>query len=327
MAVLVTGGAGYVGSHTVARLVEVGEDVVVLDNLERGYRQAVRGAELVVGDIADPQVARAICARVEIDAVIHFAAYKAPGESMQEPLKYFRNNVSSTVTLLQSLLDKGLRHVVFSSSCSVYGTPSDLPVTEDAPSRPESPYGESKRMVEQILCWLDECMGVRYASLRYFNAAGAAIDASMGEDWSKTQNLVPLAVRAMLGRGPALRIFGSDYPTPDGTAIRDYVHVLDLADAHVRALQHLRDGDESAILNLGTGTGSSVLEVIRGLERVTGRKVPIEVVARRAGDPSALWADNALAKRRLGWVPQYDLTAILETAWRWHSRNPEGYAS
>jgi UDP-glucose-4-epimerase GalE len=326
MTVLVTGGAGYIGSHTVRLLRQQGRDVVVLDSLEYGHRAAVLDAPLVVGDIADAGLVTRVVADHGVDALVHFAAYKAAGESMDQPGRYFANNVAGTNLLLEALHAAGVDRVVFSSSCAVYGTPSKLPVDESHPLGPESPYGESKRMVEQLLGWYDACHGVRSVSLRYFNAAGASADGRIGEDWTMTLNLVPIVMKAALGRLPKVPIFGTDYPTPDGTAIRDYVHVEDLADAHVRALSYLEDGGDTTAVNLGTGTGSSVREVIDAARAVAGVDVPTEETDRRAGDPVAVYGDNGRAAELLGWKPQRELSEIVATAWRWHSTHPEGYA-
>ena len=325
MTVLVTGGAGYIGSHTVRLLVEQGRDVVVLDNMEFGHKSAVLGADLVVGDTRDSELVGRLVRDRGIDAVIHFAAYKAPGESMEDPGRYFDNNVGSTGSLLAALTAAGVRHFVFSSTCAVYGTPSIVPVDEDHPLGPESPYGESKLMVERMLHWYGVCKGLRSVSLRYFNAAGASFDARIGEDWTVTLNLVPVALKATILQQQPLRIFGTDYPTPDGTAIRDYIHVVDLADAHLRALAHLESGGDTDVFNLGTGQGSSVLEVVSALERVSGQTVPTERVDRRPGDPVRVWADNRRAAEVLGWKPQYGLEEIVRTAWDWHSSHPQGY--
>ncbi len=325
MTVLVTGGAGYIGSHTVRLLREHGRDVVVLDSLEYGHRAAVLDAPLVVGDTADAGLVTRVVADHGVDAVVHFAAYKAAGESMEQPGRYFANNVAGTNALLEALHAAGVDRVVFSSSCAVYGTPSKLPVDESHPLGPESPYGESKRIVEQLLGWYDACHGVRSVSLRYFNAAGASGDARIGEDWTMTLNLVPLVMKAALGRIPKVSIFGTDYPTPDGTAIRDYVHVADLADAHVRALSYLEEGNDTTALNLGTGTGSSVREVIDAARAVAGVDLPTEEADRRPGDPVAVYGDNRRAAELLGWKPQRDLSDIVATAWGWHSTHPDGY--
>jgi len=324
--ILVTGGAGYIGSHTVRMLRERGREVVVLDSLEFGHAPAVLGAPLVTGDIADRALLRRTIDDNDVDAVIHFAAYKAAGESMTDPGRYFHNNVSGTLALLEVLRDAAVRRIVFSSTCAVYGTPDHLPVGELHPLHPESPYGESKLLVERMLAWFSTCHDVRYASLRYFNAAGAALDGAIGEDSTFTLNLVPLAMQAALGRIAALSVFGTDYPTPDGTAIRDYVHVVDLADAHVRALEVLEGGHESFTVNVGTGIGSSVQEVVDMTKRVSGVDFPVRRAGRRAGDPVAVYADNRAAVELLGWQPRYGLEDIVTSAWRWHSSHPDGYA-
>jgi UDP-glucose 4-epimerase len=318
MSILVTGGAGYVGSHTVRLLYELGHDVVVLDNLRTGSSDAVVGADLVVGDIRDSELVTSLAFERHVDTVIHFAGYKAPGESMDDPGRYFDNNVSGTLSLLLAVERAGVRQVVFSSSCAVYGNPDVVPVPETSPVRPASPYGESKHLVERMLRWFDSCRGITYVSLRYFNAAGASFDGRIGEDWRGSTNLVPLAAKAIY-HGPPLLVRGMDYPTPDGTAVRDYVHVADLADAHSRAVAYLTAGGRSTVLNLGTGQGSSVLEVLEVLGRIAGRPVPWIAKERRAGDPAALWADSREACRVLGWRARYGLNDVLETAWRWHS--------
>jgi UDP-glucose-4-epimerase GalE len=323
--VLVTGGAGYIGSHTVRMLRAGGADVVVLDSMESGHRAAVLDAELVVGDIRDAALVTDLCRTRRVDQVVHFAAYKSVGESMEQPAKYWRNNVAGTVDLVEAMLAADVRQIVFSSSCSVNGTPATVPVDEDAPVAPESVYAETKAMVERILRWYDATSGLRSVSLRYFNAAGASEDALIGEDWTMTLNLVPLVMKAMLGRRPPVQVFGTDYPTPDGTAIRDYIHVDDLADAHVRALSYLRDGGASTVLNVGTGTGSSVMDVIAATERVTGLPVPHEAAPRRHGDPVATYADPTRITATLGWRPSRDLDAIVASAYRWHSTHLDGY--
>lgn len=319
MAVLVTGGAGYIGSHTTRLLRDLGRDVVVLDSLAHGHRDAVLDAPLVVGDIADGALVRSIVEDFRVDSAVHFAAYKAVAESMADPGRYFHNNVTGSQRLVEALHLTGVRRIVFSSSCSVYGSADVIPVNEQAPLHPESVYAETKRMTEDLLRWYSACLGVRSVSLRYFNAAGASSDGRIGEDWSKAQNLVPQAMKAVLGRRGPLQVFGDDYPTPDGTAIRDYVHVDDLADAHVKALDHLERGGGTVVLNVGTGVGSSVREVLDAIERASGRPVPHEVVGRRAGDPVALYSDNLLVRSTLGWEPSRDLDEIIGSAWRWHS--------
>lgn len=327
MTVLVTGGAGYIGSHTVRMLVGQGRDVVVLDSLELGHRAAVLGAPLVVGDIRDTALVHDTVRRYGVDQVVHFAAYKSVGESMQHPDKYWRNNVAGTVELVEALHGVGVDQIVFSSSCSVYGTPAVVPVAEDAAIAPESVYAESKAMVERILTWYGPTRGLRAVSLRYFNAAGASDDALIGEDWTFSINLVPVVMKATLGRRDAIDVFGTDYPTPDGTCIRDYIHVDDLADAHIRALDHLARGGPTTALNVGTGVGSSVLEVIAATERISGLQVPHRMVGRRAGDPVATYADPTRIGDVLGWRATRTLDDIIASAWRWHSTHLDGYGS
>jgi len=328
MTVLVTGGAGYIGSHTVRALRETGRDVVVLDSLEFGRVEALLGTPLVEGDIADAELVRSTCGRYGVDQLVHFAAYKAVGESMEQPARYWRNNVAGSAALFDAVLVAGVRDVVFSSSCSVYGTPPTVPVAEDVPIAPESVYAETKAMVERILAWFGVTHGLRSASLRYFNAAGASHDTVIGEDWTVTLNLVPLAMKALLGASPTLKVFGNDYPTPDGTCIRDYIHVEDLADAHVKALDRLAsitdDGPPTLAVNVGTGVGSSVLEVLNAAGDVAGRPVPYEIVARRAGDPVATFADPAYAESALGWRAKQGLGEIVDSAYRWHAKAQHG---
>ncbi len=326
MRVLVTGGAGYIGSHTIQLLRERQYPVVVLDSMEFGHRAAVGDVPLIEGDTSDEALLERLFVEHAIEAVIHFAAYKAAGESMEQPERYFENNVCGTLSLLKAMQRTNVKYIVFSSTCAVYGTPEVLPVSETNPLHPESPYGESKLMVEQMLKWFDVCHGLRYVSLRYFNAAGAAFDGSIGEDWTRSLNLIPLVMKAALGKIPHVKVFGTDYPTPDGTAIRDYIHVVDLADAHIRALEYLKAQDRSDIFNLGTGTGLSVQEVIDTARRVSGVDIPVEYTDRRPGDPVAIWADNTKARTLLGWQPEYGLQEIIQSAWQWHSSHPNGYA-
>lgn len=325
MTTLVTGGAGYIGSHTVRQLTRGGEKVVVLDSLELGHRQAVIEAELVVGDIADHELVVDLCRDRGVTKVVHFAAYKSVGESMQDPQRYWLNNVAGTTRLVEGMLAAGVDQLVFSSSCSVYGTPAINPVDESAPIHPESVYAESKAMVERILGWYGVTHGLRSVSLRYFNAAGASDDARIGEDWRFSQNLIPLVMKATLGRSGELTVFGDDYPTPDGTCIRDYIHVDDLADAHLAALAYLDGGGKTVAVNVGTGTGTSVLEVISATERLSGERVPYQVGPRRAGDPVATFADPAFAQATLGWSAHRTLDQIIESAWRWHSKHVDGF--
>jgi UDP-glucose-4-epimerase GalE len=327
MAILVTGGAGYIGSHVVRLLRDRARDVVVLDSMEFGHREAIGDVPLVEADMADHQAVTRVVNDYEVDAVMHFAGYKAPGESMEQPGRYFHNNAFKTALLLETLKDLGVEKLIFSSTCAVYGTPERVPVDETAPIRPESPYGESKAMVERMLSWYDRCHGLRSVSLRYFNAAGAWPDGSIGEDWGLTLNLVPLVMKTALGRREALQVFGTDYPTPDGTAIRDYVHVLDLADAHIKALELLERGGVTTAVNLGTGVGSSVLEVLAAAERVIGHPVHYELAQRRAGDPVALFSDVRGATEVLGWEARSGLDDIVASAWAWHSTHLDGYGA
>ena len=318
MTVLVTGGAGYIGSHTVRALREGGRDVVVLDSLELGRADAVIDAPVVVGDIADRELVSTTCHEYGVTQLVHFAAYKSVGESMTSPTKYWRNNVAGTVELLDTCLANGVDQVVFSSSCSVYGTPAEVPVNESAPLAPESVYAETKASVERILRWYGITSGLRSVSLRYFNAAGASVDGRIGEDWTFSINLVPLAMKAILLDDHRLSVFGDDYDTPDGTCIRDYIYVVDLADAHVRALDYLERGGTTVEVNVGTGVGSSVLDVIRTTERISGRAVPYDIVDRRPGDPVSTYADPHIASSTLGWSARHGLDDIIESAWNWH---------
>ena len=326
MSILVTGGAGYIGAHTVRQLLRRGDDVIVLDNLEHGNARAVEGATLIIGDIADRAALDALFSEHQIDAVIHLAARKSVEESLRRPADYFRTNVAGSLALVEACLRAEVHHFVFSSTCAVYGTPSSLPVTEELPEQPETPYGESKLMVERMLRWIDRPHALRSVSLRYFNAAGAADEADLGEDWTQAPNLVPVVMKAALGRGAPVRIFGTDYPTHDGTAIRDYVHVVDLADAHLRAVDYLAAGGSSQTINLGSGQGASVRDVIEQTERAAGRRVPVIEAPRREGDPPAIWSHGARASEHLGWQPRRGLEEIVESAWRWHSTHPDGYS-
>lgn len=317
---LVTGGAGYIGSHTAKALHRAGYTPVVFDNLSLGHRWAVKWGPLIEGDLLDPATLPAALLEHRVQAIIHFAANAYVGESMEQPGKYFRNNVVGTLNLLEAMREAGVRHVVFSSSCATYGLPEQLPIPENHPQRPINPYGESKRMGERLLHWFGECHGLRWVSLRYFNAAGADPEGELGERHDPETHLVPLVVGATLGSHPPVRIFGTDYPTPDGTAIRDYIHVSDLAQAHVKALEYLLAGGTPDAFNLGTGTGHSVRQVIRMVEQVGGRRVPFVEAPRRPGDPPELVADPAKAERVLGWRAEWGLEGIVQTAWRWHSR-------
>ncbi len=326
MRILVTGGAGYIGAHTVKSLVARNYDVVVLDTLEKGHRGMLPvNVELIVGNSADVNLLDNLFNSQKIDAVIHFAGYKAAGESVEQPAKYFRNNVTATQTLLESMVRNEVKYLIFSSSCSVFGNPQNMPVTEDNnPYNPESPYAESKLMVEKMLGWFDRAYGLKSVSLRYFNAAGADPDGTIGEDWSVTLNLIPLVMKAAAGVSASVPVFGTDYPTPDGTGIRDYVHVNDLADAHILALENVQKTNQTTIYNLGTGKGSSVKEIIDTTRLITGREIVADERPRRPGDPMAIWADNSKARSELGWQPHYGLEEIIRTAWNWHSKHPNG---
>jgi UDP-arabinose 4-epimerase len=321
--ILVTGGAGYVGSHACKALAAAGCVPVVFDNLSRGHREAVRWGPLVEGELGDRAALGATFRRYSIDAVMHFAAYAYVGESVADPQVYYRNNVGGTLELLAAMREAGIGTIVFSSTCAVYGCPEAVPIRETALLRPVNPYGETKLAIERALHWYGEAYGMRAVALRYFNAAGADPDGEIGELHEPETHLVPLAIRAALGQGGPIEIFGDDYPTDDGTAVRDYIHVADLADAHVRALDHLGSGGAGAAVNLGTGSGSSVLAVLDAVERIGGCAVPRRLAPRRAGDPPELVADPAAAATLLGWrATRSDLDTILATALAWHRRHP-----
>ncbi len=325
MSILITGGAGYIGSHTARLLHEQGREVVILDTLEYGHRTAVGDLPLVVGDVANDALVRDTCARFGVDAVVHFAAYKFVGESMEQPERYWANNVAGSIALLRSLRAAGVERLVFSSSCSVYGTPESVPVREGAAIRPESVYAETKAMVERVLRWETELTDFRGVSLRYFNASGAHPDGAIGEVWDRAQNLIPLVMKAALGRSAPLQVRGDDYPTRDGTGVRDYVHVCDLAAAHAAALDRLAEGELPPAVNIGTGTGYSVLEVLAAAERVAGREIPHEFAPRRPGDIAAVWGDTSLSVKALRWRATRSLDDIVATAWQWHVGHPDGY--
>jgi UDP-glucose-4-epimerase GalE len=319
MTTLVTGGAGYIGSHTVRLLTSQGRDVVVLDSLELGDRSRIQGVPFVEADIADERAIEKACRKYGVQDVIHFAAYKAVGESMEQPLRYYNNNVAGSIALVHALLANGVERIVFSSSAAVYGNPDHVPVNEDAPLRPESVYAETKVHVERFLTSCN-AIGLRSVSLRYFNAAGASADSSIGENWDMSQNLIPLVMKAILGASGPVRVFGNDYPTPDGTCLRDYIHVEDLAQAHINALDYLATGGKSMACNVGTGQASSVLDVLRMAEEVSGRSVPHEIAPPRPGDPTTVFADPTLVRAVLGWRATHDLREIVSSAWRWHSK-------
>lgn len=313
--ILVTGGAGYIGSHTVQLLLEQGYDVAVADNLSKGYRRNVPAGRLFVMNLADTKALTELMRQTRTEAVIHFAAFIAVGESMREPEAYFANNFCASLSLLTAMQRAGVKHLVFSSTAAVYGTPQATPILETFPIHPVNPYGESKVMVETMLRWFDEIHHIGSVRLRYFNASGCDPAGRLGEQHDPETHLIPLLLRAVLTGNP-VTVFGTDYPTPDGTCIRDYIHVLDLAQAHILALEYLMKGGKSESFNVGTGTGHSVMEAIRAVEEVTGRKVPYTVGARREGDPPALVASSEKLRATLGWAPKYaDLRTIVEHAW------------
>jgi UDP-arabinose 4-epimerase len=319
--VLVTGGAGYIGSHACKALALAGYLPVALDNLVSGHREAVKWGPLIRGDIGDRTLVRRALREHRIAAVMHFAGYAYVGESMRNPGKYFDNNVCNTAALLEAMRAERVERIVFSSTCATYGVPERLPLAETHPQRPVNPYGESKLFVERMLEWYRAAHGLRYAALRYFNAAGADPDGEIGEDHDPETHVVPLLIDAALGLAPRFLMFGTDYPTRDGSAIRDYVHVTDLASAHVSALRRLEGSDEPLQLNLGTGSGHSVRDLVRMVERITGRPVPLDEAPRRPGDPPELFADSSRARETLGWLPRHsELETIVSTAWRWRVR-------
>ena len=322
MAILVLGGAGYIGSHAARALQRSGYEVVLYDNLSTGFRCLAQGFELVEGDIADEAKLRPVLARV--DAVMHFAAHAYVGESVENPRKYFQNNVLGALSLLNSVLDAGIRRFVFSSTCAVYGIPEQIPITEQTPREPVNPYGAAKLFFENALEAYSCAYGLCSVSLRYFNAAGADESGEIGEIHDPETHLIPRALAATTANGPELQVHGSDYPTPDGTCIRDYVHVNDLAEAHVRALQHLEKGGDSLAINLGTGRGYSVLGVIQAAESTTGRPVRRKIGPRRPGDPPILVADPAKAQRVLGWTAKRNLADIVSSAWTWMQKTSSG---
>jgi UDP-glucose 4-epimerase len=323
---LVTGGAGYVGSHLVQALTDRGDTVVVYDNLRQGHRAAVpAGVRLVVADIGDAAALGAVLADGPWDAVFHFAALSIVGESMREPFRYFFENAAGGMRLIEACVHHGVRKFILSSTAALFGNPTRIPIAEDERIDPGSPYGESKLMIERALHWAGRIHGLRSACLRYFNAAGADPQGRLGEDHDPETHLIPLVIDAALGRRPELAVFGDDYPTPDGTCIRDYIHVTDLAEAHLLALAHL--DQRSVTYNLGNGQGHSVMEVIRMVERVSGRHVPCRIAPRRAGDPAALVAASGLLRRETGWTPRYDrLEDIVTTALSWREAHPCGYS-
>ncbi|WP_068615931.1 UDP-glucose 4-epimerase GalE [Paenibacillus tuaregi] len=326
MAILVTGGAGYIGSHTVAELLARGEEVVVIDNLQSGHKESLLGGKLYEGDLRDKELLAKVFSENPIDAVIHFAANSLVGESMQKPVKYYDNNVYGTLCLLEAMEQAGVRRIVFSSTAATYGEPEKVPILETDRTEPTNVYGETKLTMERMMKWFDQVLGIKYVSLRYFNAAGAHESGKIGEDHRPESHLIPLILQTALGQRKEIAVFGVDYPTPDGTCIRDYIHVSDLADAHCLAVQYLRNGSDSNIFNLGNGQGFSVQEVIAKVKEVTGVDFPVAVHPRRAGDPAVLVASSEKAQSVLGWKPgRSQLDHIIQSAWDWHRANPQGY--
>jgi UDP-glucose-4-epimerase GalE len=321
--ILVAGGAGYIGSHTCKALARAGHLPVVIDNLSTGNEWAVRWGAMVRGNIGDQELVAKVLRDEKIDAVMHFAASAYVGESMSQPQKYFQNNVVNSLSFLDAMRKTGVTNIVFSSSCATYGKPVYLPLDESHPQIPVNPYGDSKLFVEKVLRWYGEAYGMRWAALRYFNAAGADVDAEIGESHDPEPHLIPLVIQAAMGDRPVVGISGTDYATPDGTAIRDYIHVEDLAQAHILAMQHLASGHQSGAFNLGTGRGYSVREIIAAVERHSGQSVPISEEGRRAGDPDCLVAGAERASQILGWRPSRGLDSIIATAWAWELRKKE----
>jgi len=320
-AILVIGGAGYIGSHMVLDLLRAGYPVVVLDNLSRGHRELVPGGEFVTGDMGNPEDLRNLFANHPVKAVMHFAAHSLVGESVEQPLMYYRNNVANTITLLDEMATAGIRHFIFSSTAAVYGEPVKTPITEDHPCAPTNPYGATKLAVERMLADVSTANGMTCSILRYFNAAGADKSGKVGERHQPETHLIPLVLQVATGERESIKIFGDDYPTPDGTCLRDYVHVSDLTRAHLLALEHLLAGGANTTYNLGNSTGYSVKQIIETAREITGHAIPAQTVARRAGDPAVLIADSGSIRQELGWQPAYeDVSEIIRTAWAWHRR-------
>lgn len=327
MAILVAGGAGYIGSHMVARLIEQGTDTVVVDNLSTGHRKAVNEqARFYEGDVRDRKFLDSVFDAENIEAVVHFAAFSVVPESMEKPLKYFDNNTGGMITLLEAMHDNDVKNIVFSSTAATYGVPDEIPIKETDHQEPINPYGESKLLMEKIMHWTDVAYGIKFVALRYFNVAGAMPDGSIGEDHGPETHLVPIIMQVAQGKRDELSIFGDDYDTPDGTNVRDYVHVLDLADAHILALKYLADGNDSSAFNLGSSTGFSNKEILEAAREATGKEIPAKMAPRRPGDPDSLVAASDKARKTLGWEPKFDdVHEIIKTAWKWHSTHPNGY--
>jgi len=327
MKILVCGGAGYIGSHTVKELLDKNYEVVVVDSLETGHKKAVdERAALCIGNISDGAFLENVFTKHNIDAVIDFAAYSLVGESVKEPAKYFENNVGGTLSLLSKMREHNVKYIVFSSTAATYGEPENIPILESDRTLPTNPYGESKLCVEKILRWFDEAYGIKYSVLRYFNAAGAHKSGTIGEDHFPESHLIPIILQVALGKREFIGVFGDDYPTEDGTCIRDYIHVTDLANAHILSLEKTMEENKSRTYNLGNGKGFSVKEVIEMTRKVTGKDIPEKVEPRRAGDPSVLIASSEKIIKELGWQPQYNtLEKIIDSAWQWHKNHPNGF--
>lgn len=327
MSILVVGGAGYIGSHMVKRLIEQGQEVVVVDNLSTGHRKAVdEKARFYEGDIRNHVFLKGVFDRENIDTVVHFAAFSIVPESMEKPLKYFDNNTAGMVALLEEMRDHDVKRIIFSSTAATYGVPEKSPIEENDRQAPINPYGESKLMMEKIIRWADQAYGIKFVALRYFNVAGAYPDGSIGEDHGPETHLIPIILQVAAGQRDQLKIFGDDYNTPDGTNVRDYVHVLDLVDAHILAINYLKAGNDSDVFNLGSSTGFSVKQMVEAAREVTGEPIPAEIAERRPGDPDSLIAASQKARDVLQWQPQYDdVKEIIQTAWNWKQQHPRGY--
>lgn len=324
--ILVTGGAGYIGSHMVWLLLEKGYDVVVIDNLEKGHKKAVLGGKFYNGDLKDKEFLEKVFAENDISAVIHFAASSLVGESVQNPIKYYYNNVYGTLNLVDTMIKHNVKKLVFSSTAAVYGEPENIPILEEDKTQPTNPYGETKLAIEKMLKWMDVAYGLKFVSLRYFNVAGSHPDGIIGEDHNPETHIIPIVLQTALGIREKVIVYGNDYNTKDGTCIRDYIHVIDLCDAHLKAMEYLEKNNKSEIFNLGNGMGFSVMEVIEKASEVVGKKIPYEIGPRRAGDPSILVASSQKAQELLGWQQKYNsLETIISTAWKWHSTHPHGY--
>ncbi|MBU3804645.1 MAG: UDP-glucose 4-epimerase GalE [Candidatus Cellulosilyticum pullistercoris] len=327
MKIIVVGGAGYIGSHAVKQLIENGDEVIVIDSLETGHRESVpQNIPFYQVDIRNKEALKAVFEKETVDGVIHFAANSLVGESMTNPLKYYNNNVTGTETLLEVLIETGVKNIVFSSTAATYGEVTEMPILESTPTSPTNTYGETKLAIEKMLKWTHKAHDLNYVCLRYFNVAGADASGTIGEAHTTETHLIPLILQVPLGQRPHITVFGTDYPTKDGTCIRDYIHITDLVNAHILALQYLMNGGESNIFNLGSNTGYSVLEMIEAARAVTGHPIPMEIGERRAGDPALLIASSEKAKKVLGWTPQYtDIKYIIASAWKWHQSHPNGY--